>query len=383
MATVFYGLSGEGRGHATRARSVIEELRGEHRIKVYTYGQAYELLEPLYRDTDVEVRAIPGLRFRYRDSGKLHYTASLLGAVPYLWSLPERVAALCAEMERDQPELVITDFEPIVPRAAARLGIPFISLDHQHFLLAYDLRSLPFRLRCYAQALAPWVRLYYSGQVRTIVSSFYFPPLNPRFPGATRIGVLLRPEIQSAAIEHGDHLVAYVRRQLPPNVLRSLAECGREVRVYGLGAQPSAGNLRFRAIDIARFVEDLATSHALVSTAGNQLVGEALFLQKPVLALPEPGNREQEINGHFLSRSGTGRALPAAQLAPDVLKAFVRDADALRAEIDPMSQSGNAMALAIVRHHLSCPTEASCDATSRSFGRFGAVGGAKPISRGY
>ena len=35
MATIFYGLSGEGRGHATRARTIVEGLRKRHKVVVF------------------------------------------------------------------------------------------------------------------------------------------------------------------------------------------------------------------------------------------------------------------------------------------------------------------------------------------------------------
>ena len=89
-------------------------------------------------------------------------------------------------------------------------------------------------------------------------------------------GVLLLPEILRATPETGSHVVAYLRRFSSSNIMEALENCGCEVRIYGLGARPSAGNLRFRDVDMFRFVEDLATSRALVSTAGNQLFGEAL-----------------------------------------------------------------------------------------------------------
>ena len=80
MATVVYALSGEGRGHATRAQTVIEELRGQHDIKVYAYGQAADFLAPIYRATQVEVRRIPGLQFHYTTRGSLDYFRTLLSS---------------------------------------------------------------------------------------------------------------------------------------------------------------------------------------------------------------------------------------------------------------------------------------------------------------
>ena len=353
MANLIYAVSGEGRGHATRARAVIDELRTEHSVQVYTYGQGAELLAPIYRGSDVEVREVPGLRFCYSARGSLDYLRTGLASLPFLRALPAQVAALGRELERAAPALVITDFEPLVPRAATRLGLPFVSLDHQHFLLAYDLRALPLRLQLYARWLAPWVALYYRGQVHSIVSSFYTAPLARHCRNVTRVGVLLRRELLRAVPVHGDHLVVYVRRHVTGSLLHALAACGREVRVYGLGVLPRMGRVSFHAVHPTRFTEDLAGSAALVCTAGNQLVGEALYLRKPVLALPEEGNFEQAINGHFLAQGGMGESLPLPALTADRLAGFLRRVPQLRERIDPGSVCGNAATLSLLRQQLT------------------------------
>ena len=352
MGHIYYALSGEGRGHATRARTVIEALRTEHRVTVYAYHQAKEVLSPIYRHTDVAVRSIPGLRFRYVPSGRLDYARTAMSSLPFLINLPAYVNRIRRDMEADAPSLVITDFEPIVPRAARAAGVPFISLDHQHFLTAYDLASLPLKLRAYANFLSMPVHLFYRGQLRTIVSSFYSPPLKRANGHVSRVGVLLRPEVLEAESRTGTHLVAYLRRHAPDNVLSALAEAGPQVRVYGLGRRPPVGNLVFRDIDLFGFVEDLATCRALVSTAGNQVVGEALYLNKPVLAMPEHGNFEQEINGHFLARSGAGYSLHPSLLDSATVRRFVEESDALRQRIDAQAVCGNSSTMALIDDHL-------------------------------
>lgn len=366
MATVVYAMSGEGRGHATRALTVIEALRTAHTIKVYAYGQAAEFLEPIYRGSDVEVRRLPGLQFHYTARGSVAYFRTVLAAAPYLLQLDTRVEQLCRELARDAPSLVITDFEPIVPRAALRLGVPFVSLDHQHFLTAYDLRGLPLRLRAYARCLAPWVQRYYRGQTHSIVSSFYDAPLLPHGGAVTRVGVLLRPEILHAEPTPGRHLVAYVRRQIRGHVIQALVDTGHPVKVYGLGAQPSRGRVSFHAIDPDRFVADLASSLALVSTAGNQLVGEALYLGKPVFAMPEDGNFEQAINAHFLKASGMGETLPVRAVTGEQLRGFLGRVAWLRTRIDRASVCGNRAALTVLREQLQLAQgHALCQPTSR------------------
>jgi uncharacterized protein (TIGR00661 family) len=206
-------------------------------------------------------------------------------------------------LRRERPDLAITDFEPILARAAERCGVPYISFDHQHFLLVNDLSGLPLRLRWKGWILGLSIGRFYRRQQRTIVSSFYAPPLRRGCQDVVQTGVLLRRQILDAEPMVGDHLLVYMRRFMRYNLLDALRQCGREVRVYGLGRRPADGNLRYFEVDEHGFLQDLITCDAVISNVGNQLVGEALYLKKPMLALPESGNFEQAINGHsFLAR---------------------------------------------------------------------------------
>ena len=352
MATLFYSLSGEGRGHATRVRAIVEELRRNHRIVIYAPGQAYDLLQPVYQESDVTVRHIPGLAFHYTRSHRLNPVRTGIKGLSYATRYAALSRRLRSDIERESPDLAITDFEPALPRAARRAGVPFISLDHQHVLLTSDLSSLPMELRWHAFFMAQIVRGFCRGQMQTVVSSFYFPPLKPRAQDVTQIGVLLRSEVLEATPERGNHLVVYLRRFGSPEVFRALEACGCEVRIYGLGDQPSSGRLRFLPIDMHRFVEDLATSRALISTAGNQLIGEALYLEKPVLAMPEHRNHEQRINGHFVQCSGAGLSVGMEQISPVHTRHFMEQCEAFRARINRRQVCGNTAALNIINQYL-------------------------------
>ena len=357
MATIFYSLSGEGRGHATRVRAVVEALRKQHRVVIYAPGHAYELLLPVYEETEVDIRHIPGLVFHYKEcpsTGRRQLDTFKTGieGLNYIAGYSELSRRIQDDIEAEAPDLVITDFEPALPRVARQVGIPFISLDHQHFLLVSDLRKLPADLQRHAFFMAQVVRGYYRGQVQTVVSSFYFPPLKSNAQDVSQIGVLLRDEILQANPEHGEHIVVYLRRFGSPEVFQSLEACGCEVRIYGLGAQRSTGRLKFCEIDMHRFVEDLATSRALISTAGNQLIGEALYFEKPVLAMPEYCNHEQRINGHFLQDSGAGMTVGMEQMQPSHTRYFMEHCEEFRSRIDRKNIHGNTTALNIINQYL-------------------------------
>lgn len=351
MATIYYGLSGEGRGHATRARTLVEGLRGNHKVVVFAPDLAHALLEPIYRGTDVRVERIAGLQFAYNKHGRVRLGGTLATNLSYLRVMSERVNELLPHFERDKPDLVLADFEPLLPRAARLCGVPFVSFDHQHYLVVNDLSRLPFVLRQQAALAAPVVRALYNWQMETVVSSFYRPPLKPGLHNVSQIGVLLRPELLRVRPRRDGFLLVYMRRHAAPGLMDALTATGLNVKVYGLGQKPKEGNISFLAVDERRFMDDLAGCEAVVSTAGNQLVGEALYLRKPVLAIPEPHNFEQAINGHFLQESGGGRVC-SGRITMHAMFSFMDDLDLFRRRIVPESVCGNTQAMQVINRLL-------------------------------
>lgn len=360
MATIFYSMSGEGRGHATRVRAIVEDLRTRHDVTLFAPGQAYTLLAPIFRGTDVGVHPIDGLSFRYRASGKLDYPATLLAGLRELRRFPARVDELRRIVALARPDLVITDFEPLLPRAAEKEGVPYISIDHQHFLVECDLAGMPVASRIRAALMGLFTGAFYRRQATTVVSSFYRPPLRK---GAGRdvrqVGVLLGRDVLDAVPAQDDLVLAYLRRDPAGNVLDALESCGHPVRVYGAGGRRPRGMVEFLPIDRAGFVRDLARCRFLVATAGNQVVGEALHLGKPVLAIPEAGNWEQEINGFWVERMGVGRCLPVGALDARVLGEFDAEAPRFKDAMRWRLPAGNQEVSRIVEEALSGPASGS------------------------
>ena len=354
LKTLYYGVAGEGRGHAARALALIEQLHERHRVVVYSYGQALSLLKSACGSLDVEVRTLPSLEFSYTSQRTLSYTRTFFRNVGYLRDLSDIFSRIQHEMERLPPDLIISDFEPVLPRVGRRLGVPFLSVDHQHFLLACDLRELPPRLRPHAQWMSVFIKAFCPpGPSETVISSFFPYRVRPRYAFAKQIGVMMRRRILEARPEDRGHLVAYVRRAETIDLIPQLHALRFPTRVYGLGAQPSFGNVEFFEIHPYRFLEDLTTATGLVTTAGNQLVGEALYLGKPVFAVPEPKNREQDINAHFVQAMGVGESVSADALSTDALTSFLGKVPFYRARINRQRMCGNAIATRIIEDHLN------------------------------
>lgn len=364
MARIVYSLAGEGRGHATRVRAVVEHLRHNHEFTLLAPHVAYDFLASVYAGTNVKVRRIPGLLFQYRRK-RLSYWKTIREGARYLARFPRLVRAMRNLLDDFEADLAITDFEPALPRAARKSGVPVVSINHQHFLVAYDLTGVPVSARFQAAVTAPGIHAYCRHAAARVVSAFYFPPLRRGYEDVVQAGVLLRPDMRRPP-DDGDHVLVYLRRFAEANVMQALADCGHEVRIYGLGQRPDQGNLRFFAVNEQGFLDDLTSCKSLVSNAGNQLVGEALYLKKPVIAMPEVNNFEQQINGYFLKASGGGESVSSDAFDARTLRRFLDARNEYLSRIDATRMDGIPAVLDTIQRHLPLVTRTAAKALPSS-----------------
>ena len=298
-------------------------------------------------DPDVRLIEIPGLKFHYVD-GNIHLTKTIYQGFYYQNShLPKLVQQLVDEIEKHQPDVILTDFEPALPRAAKKCGKPFLSMTHQHFLVAYDLSILPMHLRFFAWFIGLAVPMHYTAQKETIISSFFKADLKPRWKkkGAVCVGPMIRPEVrqdkfpvvspETGSSDSGQppFLLSYLRKQAKTDVVDILKESPIPVKVYGLGEREPLGAITFHEIHPQHFVDDLLACHGVVSASGNQLLGECMYLGKPVLGIPETWHHEQLINAHFLKAMGCGDFVTIEKFQLKHLENFLEHIEDYRTKI--------------------------------------------------
>jgi len=319
-ALIWYGVQGEGRGHATRSKVVIHALRAEGcAVRVFTGGDA---LDHFSGEPDLE--EIPLLRFHFGAGGRLDLMATAVRNLKPLHGILHRSSPAHERLHRlasrEAPDLVVSDFEPLLGRFAARARIPWISVDHQHVLTDTILPKLGRGLELlllsrFAQWLVP-------APVR-VVSSFHHFPLRPGSQ-ARLVGCFLREGFAGRPVRDQGHVCAYLKEPgMLPSVLEAMAGVPETAfHLWCTGIAPTPENVRLCKPSSETFLEDLANCSWLVTTAGNQLLGEALALGKPVLAIPVPGQTEQALNAAALEASGCGRSMPLHLLGPEQIRSF-------------------------------------------------------------
>jgi uncharacterized protein (TIGR00661 family) len=316
----------------------------------------------------VRLVEIPGIVFQY-SGGRLDVPRSIAAGLDYqARQVGPLVDRMIRELDAFGADLAVTDFEPALPRAAARQQIPLVSVDHQHFLLAYDLGSLPLSLRWQAWFMSHAVWMYVSDATDTVVSAFFRPPLRRGWEHVVQTGPLLRREVVRAVPRDEGFVLSYLRRHTPFEAITALADCGMPVKVYGLGHREHVGNISFHAIDEQRFIEDLAACRCMVSAAGNQLIGEALHLGKPMLVLPERAHAEQLMNSHFLAGMGCGDFVLLEQVTRERVRGFFDGIDRLRPALEGVQgrMDGTPDVVRVIEHRLAHPVATDLSAAAET-----------------
>ncbi len=345
---ILYGVAGEGMGHATRSRVVIDALTAAgHDVQVVVSGRAHDYLKA--RESDrLGVNKIWGLSIVYEDNEVQNFRTvlqNLTGAALGGW--PRNVKAYFDLVEEFQPQVVASDFESWSYLYGKMHRLPVISVDNNQIVnrCEHPADVLAGKEREYLVAKAV-VKSKLPGCFHYLIGTFFFPSVAK--PRTSLHPPILRPEILAARPEAGEHLVVYSTSTSNPTLPDLLRTCGRECRIYGLrrdlAADERDGTLLWRPFSERTFIEDLRTAKGVVSGGGFTLMSEAVHLRRPMLSVPVRKQFEQILNARYLERIGYG--LASDELTAERLGEFVERLPEFERHLARYAQDGNRELLA-------------------------------------
>ncbi|MBK8238061.1 MAG: teichoic acid biosynthesis protein [Deltaproteobacteria bacterium] len=337
---VLYGVVGEGMGHATRSRVVIEHLIGAgHEVEIMTSGRAKDFLAKRFEG----VNRIHGLHFVTEENrvrlGKTLWSNVLSGSM----GLPRNIEAYFELLAEFRPEVVISDFESWTYLYAKVHRLPVYSIDNMQII--NRCRHPPEILEG-EQANFEIARAFVKGKLpfcdHYLITTFFKPEI--RKPDTSLHPPILRPEILATTATAGDHLLVYQTAEGHDALARALDAVGIECRVYGmhrgLTEEKVEGNLRHRAFSEAGFIADLASARAVVVGGGFTVISESAYFHKPMLVVPLQGQFEQTLNARWVEHLGYGRAAPVIDDAATVRR-FLEAVPACEEALSSYQQDGN------------------------------------------
>ena len=305
---ILYGVVGEGGGHARRSKVVVSHLtlRG-HDLREAQSSVARNLLATpdILRDVEAYEEGIRDFR----------------------------------------PQAVITDFDAFAYIYARKHGIPILSIDNQQIIARCKHgeaitrgAELDYQLtKAFVKSKLPSCDSY-------VVTTFFYPPIRRKVAHTTTlVPPILRREILEARpraeAARSDQVLVYLSAASEPRLLHKLNKVAARFVVYGLGKSERHGNCTLKPFDEDGFVDDLAHARAVVCDGGLSILGEAIYLQKPVFSVPAPHEFEQLMNARYLAELGYG--MNAETLEPDLLRGFLADTSSYAARLTRHVQDGN------------------------------------------
>ncbi len=338
---ILYGVVGEGLGHAIRSRVVLEELVKRHQVHVVVSGRAHDFLLKTMGDR-LGVTRIWGWSLAYKNNAVDARETALYNLRGALGGVPRNVRAYFEVVGRFAPELVISDFESWSTVFAHLHGLPVVSIDNmQSIARCRHPRDVYRGLQAEYSMIRAIVNIKVPGAVHYHIATFFYPPVTAR--KTTLHPPILRPEILGARTSEGEHLLVYQTSTSHTALPGLLKAAGIPCRVYGLRRDLTAdvadGPLLYRPFSERTFIDDLASARGVIANGGFTLMGEAVYLRRPMLALPIAKQFEQTFNARYLERAGYGMC--AEVLTRERLLEFMRRLPELRRNLEGYTQDGN------------------------------------------
>ncbi len=339
---ILYGVVGEGMGHAMRSRVILEHLvnTAHQDVEIMASGRATDFLRKRFAG----VNGIHGLHMIYEENrvrlGHTLWSNILSGAT----GIPNNIVAYFQLVDRFKPDVVISDFESWTYLYGKNHRLPVLSIDNMQIINRCTLpddvieghRAELAVTKAFIKSKLPFCDEYF-------ITTFFRPPIRKE---RTRLfPPILRPEILAANRRPGEHLLVYTTGEGNEGLAKTLAATGLPCRIYGmrrdLKQEVVEGKLRYRPFSEAGFIDDLASARAVIAGGGFTLMGEAVYLRKPMLAVPLGRQFEQVLNARYLQHEGFGRCAETLE-DPATVHSFLEAVPACEAKLASYSQDGNA-----------------------------------------
>ncbi|MBW2455305.1 MAG: teichoic acid biosynthesis protein, partial [Deltaproteobacteria bacterium] len=321
-----------------------------HDVQIVASGRAVDFLTRHFDG----VNRIHGFHMIYEENRVRRSKTLWSNVLAGTSGLPKNIAAYFDLIESFAPRVVVSDFESWSYLYGKAHHLPVLSIDNMQII---NRCKHPPEVRQGHRKDFEIARAFVKGKLpfcdHYLVTTFFRPPIRKK--NTTLMPPILRPEILAASPSDGDHLLVYQTAEGHEALLTALQDSGVECRIYGmrrdLDDEQVEGNLRFRPFSEVGFISDLASCQGVIAGGGFTLMGEAVHLHKPMLAVPLGRQFEQVLNARYLERLGYGRH--AASLDdPAVVRAFIEAIPACREALAGYRPSTNDELLAAVDQHL-------------------------------
>ncbi|GAA3520869.1 hypothetical protein GCM10022393_38970 [Aquimarina addita] len=333
---ILYGVPGEGMGHATRAKVIIQHLIRNHEIKIVSSDKAFLFLKKEFPGQTIEIK---GLRFAYEDGvvSKSKTSATILKDAPE--NLLKNLKKYKDLELGFKPDIVISDFESFTYMYAKYHSLPIISIDNMQIMNRGRINiQIPksektnYRIaKAVVKAKVPKCNLY-------VISTFF--DIDVKKKNSVLVPPIIRTEILKAKPLVKNHILIYQSSCSEEKMVKILNNLVDETfLLYGFNKEITYGNVQLKKFSEAEFINNFRSAKAVFSNGGYSFLSEALFLHKPICTVPIQNQFEQYLNGAYIQKLEFGKMLEDFEL--DGIKSFLYDLPRFQKNIKKYTQKDN------------------------------------------
>ena len=287
MKKVLIGICGIGNGHINRQMCVIKALiENNFQVLIAVEKNKIGILKNTFPNEKIIELTIPWI---VCDVEGLNFKETLNKYNNI--DLFKKYLELGVEIEKElngKPDLVISDYEPNVAQYAYATNTPLVTMEQQSKFLYLD------EIKIDSQSINEEkyrLNYFFPKYTKKIISSFF--PIKIEKCDVVQVPPIIASINKLESTE--EFILVYLSPYYDSHEYNKILEIigklkDKKFKVYSKNFEEyknvySFNNVKYYSFDL-KFKDDLAKCYCLLTTAGHQLISEAIFLNIPIYAIP-------------------------------------------------------------------------------------------------
>jgi len=314
MAKILYGIAKEGMGHAIRAKVIIKELSKKHKILILAGGRQASYLKHHFKN----IQKIDDFDLVYRNNS-INFTLTFFRNLLRITKIISSFNKAKSNINKFNPDIIISDFEPLSNHYSIISKKPLISLDNQHISTKCNI-TFPIKFKPDHIITSTVISSIITNAKYFLITSFIKPKTKQNniflFPP------IIRKEIQNSTTKNKQHILVYQTSKSYKKLIPTLKQTKYKYIFYS-DKKKNEKNIQFKKFSEKEFIKDLTECKAIITNGGFGLISEAIYLKKPILSIPVKKQFEQIFNALTIKKLGYGEF--QEEISKDSINNFIKN----------------------------------------------------------
>ena len=297
MVRILYGVCGVGAGHYMRSKIILEHLIKKHDVFIIASLGAYDYLKKEFKN----VHYVDGLELAFSSNRVLNLRTILKNIRKFSPKNYGLLKKLKAKIDKFEPQIVISDFEPFSIYYSKDNKIKCVSFDNEHYITEGEL-NFPKKYNMDYLKTKFIINFYKTDEIAITI-----------FPGQkirkNSIGKTLMPLIRESLNNpnrNKEYVLVYTSIIKNPEIYKIFKKLNEKFLIFGAEENKKEDNLYFKIFSNKEFDYVLLNCKAVITTGGMNLISEAIYLGKPILVIPIKNHFEQILNALYVKENNYG-----------------------------------------------------------------------------